>query len=195
MKQTKESITAAIEAKEQEYRSITSKSKNERREALAKIDALREAQKNPDSLEQYCDISGDIKNLENYLAVLDAKEKAANNGMLTAAEYKDMSNFLVCEIREKQEQAAPKIQKKLDEVIKLMDEYTEEVQEYEQLITRLRRLYTPKFSRAAHFANEISDINPDKIGWFSRFVYMYYSHHDTAQKIKAGAKPNIWGKY
>ena len=194
-KMSKSSIVKTLEEKEQERAALTRKNKEERAQIEQHIEELKKRLLDPQDFEDYRASSQELKDTEKYLDFLNRRSTALSTSVLSEEEYKEMRDYLFGEVKTIQEQAAPKIYAKLMELIDLMDIYTEDIKEYETVINQALRMHAQKFPGSVHPAGEIVKINPDACGWFAKFVYMYYTHCDTANAIKAGKRPNVWGRY
>lgn len=186
--------TAFLNEKEQERKALINAGTKERAEIENRIKGLEERMENPNGIEDYKEAAQELRDSKQYLEYLKTASSKVNQGILTETEYKELRENLLAEIREKQEKTAPEIQKKLFEVIALMDEYTAGVKEREDVINRAQALYSPKLRTGSYTRGKIREYNPDKFGYWEAFCTMYFQHYDTAQKIKAGAKKNAWSK-
>lgn len=189
-------ILQFLEAKETEERTGVQAARKEIADLTRKLEELEAMQAEPDNLEEYRARAQEIRDTQDYLTYIRNKQNKEKHGYISQEEKNRITKAAAAELAELQEDAAPEILEKLYEVIELMDKYTEQAAQYESIINRAVRLYSPKFAFGSiHRACEISDKCPDKLQWFSKFVYMYYSHHDTAERIKKNqAERSVWRK-
>ncbi len=195
MKKNIEAISQKLDSLESEANKIGANSRKERADLTDKLKTLEAKQKEPSSLEEYKAVSQEIRDTRAYLDYLNTTEENAKKGFLSDAEMKEIRESIKAEVDEIQKNTAPDMQKKLFEIIELMDRYTAEVIGYETLLNRASRLHSPRFvAGVSHLCSDIAETNPDKVGYWAQFVYMYYSLYDTAQNIKRNENGNPWKK-
>ena len=185
-KNTIKAIEEKLEAKKKEQRETIANYKAERARLTAKTESLEAKINNPESLDDYRDLKKELSETYEYIGFLDAKAKRVSNSNLTDAEYREIRDELNREIKERQENSAPAIQTALYNLIDLMDAYSADINELEQLLDSANRLHTANMVNPTYKGCEIRDINPDPCGWWQAFVHMYFLRHDTAQSIKNG---------
>lgn len=180
-----EEITKRIEEKEQERTDTINQARAERAELTAKLTELEEKQKAPESLEEYKKTAQEIRDTQAYIDYVTTRQNNAKSGVLSNAEFNEMRKDILAEITARQASAAAEIQEKFYPVIELMEKYSAEVFGLEDLINQAKSLNNPKaLPEGGNKAYAISEINPDKYGYWQQFCYTFFRVYPDAMRMK-----------
>ena len=161
-----EEITKRIEEKEQERTDTINQARAERAELTAKLTELEEKQKAPESLEEYKKTAQEIRDTQAYIDYVNTRQSNAKSGVLSNAEFNEMRKDILAEIAAKQASAAAEIQEKF-------------------LINQAKSLNNPKaLPEGGNKAYAISEINPDKYGYWQQFCYTFFRVYPDAMRMK-----------
>jgi len=190
-------IIAFLDDAEKAEREEFVKNKKDREELTAKLETLEELQENAGSLEEYKLIAQEIRDTKDFLSY-STKKANEKKSLITTDERNNIIKEARGELNKLQADAAPEIQEKLLEIISLMDNYTEEAEQYESIIMRAMRLHDrPYCVGNVREACHIRDHGTDPAEWFKVFVYMYYQHRETAQRLtrnEQSKNKSFWSK-
>ncbi len=191
-----ENIAKALDAKEKERTEVLSNGRQELAELDNKINELNAKLTNPNSLDEYKAISQELRDAREYKTYLSTKINTAEKGkLLEEAEYKEIEGAIIEEVNAIQEEAAPELEEAVLKAVELMAQYNSRVLEVTRILSHAKRLYSPKFSIGTrNFGAEISRLNTGRANWLQKFVYMFYSYADEADRINNNAAHNVWGK-
>lgn len=188
-----ETIESRIKDLEQAQENAIYQSRAERAKLSAKMTELEEKLKDPGSLEDYKVTAQEIRDTQAYIDFIDAKKNKVQAGLLNDAEFKDMRKTLEEEIKARQTDAAAEIQAQFYPIIELMEKYTADISNLDELLNRATKLNNPRLFSTCFSASKISEINPDKYEYWQQFCYMFFRHRpDVMRKKHAEAHP--WHK-
>ena len=196
MKKEIEQINAILEEREAEARAAIKFKRQERAELEEKIRKLeKQKESGINNLDDYKAVCEELRTAREYINYMDAKSNTPGQKLITELEYKAMNKQITAEAAAIQAETAPIIEKKLNELIELMDAYTDKISELETVADRASRAHCPYSSAGARYCNGIDKYKSSPLEWFNRFVYMYYSYADTAARLKAGKQGKAhWSK-
>ncbi len=194
MKKDIEAIEKKIEALEAEQAATLKAAATEKQELREKIKELQERKSKPANLDDFKNASQELKSTAEYLDYLIAQENKANKQMLDIDTCNEMRAQIREEIRERQEQAAPELQKKFFDLIEEMEKYTADISGLDSIANRATRLNNPIFGNNHFSAPQIRDINPDIGGYWPAFCTMFYNTLPEAERKRRGQQPNTWLK-
>jgi len=134
-----------------------------------------------DDIEVYKLKEQELKDARMFLGFLKSRRAKMNQSPLTDDEYRSMTADIREELEILQDKYTPEIQKKLFEVIALMDRYADEADELEEVLNKvymLREGYTHGYTmgRPVRVACDIAKNHNDKNNVWGRFCSVYYSH-------------------
>lgn len=171
-----ENIKALLDAKEAELNEVKRKSKEEKATIENKIAELESALEMPETLEEYKSISEELKENRQYLRYLEAKKNTLENSAITKEERQAILKDLKKELLRIQEEAAPEMQKKLFEIVELMQEYDRKAKPIQDLANRAQSLDKSSWNPQVVWKSTISEINNDKNNLWGHFVYWFYKY-------------------
>lgn len=169
------------------YRSeVVARSKAEIRATEAKIEDLEATLKESADIDEYKEREQELKDARTFLGFLKSRQQSISNQGLTDNEYRSMCSDIREEVEMLQEKYAPAIQKKLYEVVELMDEYAAEAGELEKVLNKAYMLhegYNNYINGAfVRVACDIAKCNNDKNNIWGRFASLYFTHYVNRNK-------------
>ena len=191
-----ENIAKALDAKEKERREVLSNGRQELAELDIKIKELNAKLASPNSLDEYKDISQALRDAREYKTYLTTKINAAEKGkLLEEAEYKEIKGAITEEVNAIQEEAAPELEQAILKAVELMAQYNNRVLEVTRILDHASHLYCPNSSIGTkNYGAEISRLNTGRANWLQKFVYMFYSYVNEADRINNNTAHNGWSK-
>lgn len=124
MKWNTETITARLDEIENTRRIKKAKFDHELKESRAKLANLDTALSEAEDPEEYKRILHDKNEAEMYIDFLTRRTKDARPGDdVNHDEYRDIQSWLLEQVENDQKEYAPKIEKKLSELLNLLEEY------------------------------------------------------------------------
>lgn len=191
-----ENIAKALDAKEKERREVLSNGRQELAELDIKIKELNAKLASPNNLDEYKDISQALRDAREYKTYLTTKINTAEKGkLLEEAEYKEIKGAIIEEVNAIQEETAPELEQAILKAVELMAQYNNRVLEVTRILDHAGRLYSPNgFISSRDYGGEISRLNTGRANWLQKFVYMFYSYADEADRINNNDTHNVWSK-
>ncbi len=196
MNENIENIAKALDAKEKERREALSNGRQELAELDYKIKELNAKLASPNNLDEYKDISQALRDAREYKTYLAAKiNNAKKDKQLEEAEYKEIKGAIIEEVNAIQEETAPELEQAILKAVELMAQYNNRVLEVTRILDHANRLYSPNFSVGTrNYGEDISRLNTCRANWLQKFVYMFYSYANEANRITNNDTHNVWNK-
>ena len=146
MKPTKngimQSLNEQVENKTRERAQALQECKTETARAKQEIEALTIQKQNAKTPADFRSASEAIKEKEEYLTFLAARSKTISaEPAITRAEYNDIYTALTEENAQALAQAAPEIYKKYNELVQLLDTYTEKADSLQEVLNAAQRAH------------------------------------------------------
>lgn len=180
-----------------EVKSVIKEREDQKREAVAKIEAeltatekkleeLRKVLPTVENADQYKTIIREIRDNEEVLTFFGKKKSEAEQNAITPEEYKPMVNAIRSAFEAVKAERTKAIYTEIDKLIKELDGYHEEVSELTDLLTRAGNLakVTPLVLDSRSLANS-ADVN-DRYHFFVEGYYRMVQIR-TYQSIHGGS--------
>lgn len=186
MKKAVDNIRARIEAREASKEEKLSSFRNGIKLTEAKIEAITAELEEVDDPEKYKSLSDELKEEKLSLNALQIgyKRSQADGSFLPKEDYKEILNGLQSELDSIQAEHAPKIDKKLSELIALMDEYADEADELQDLANRAHKLYSRGGNPIILDIRALFTKSRSPLNWLQVFTLPYFEHRELIKQAK-----------
>lgn len=191
-----ENIAKALDAKEKERREALSNGRQELAELDYKIKELNAKLASPNNLDEFKEVSQALRDAREYKTYLETKINTAKKGkLLEEAEYKKIQGAILKEVNAIQEETAPELEQAILKAVELMAQYNNRVLEVTRILDHANHLYSPNYSVGTrNYGEDISRLNTGRANWLQKFVYMFYSYVNEADRINNNTAHNVWSE-
>lgn len=196
MKTDLKACRAEFERRQAEHKAAVSKSRKEIQEAQAVLTALNEQLEQAQELPEYEKTRAAIKEQEAKLAFLNKRAAQADKQLLSDPEFRNIRAQADAEMQKLQEQFAPQINKKLSELVELLDKYTDAGHEIEAITAEARQLnkkpgeWIP-LDNSRPKTKEISNLTQDAYFYNKYLLLAYFEHRNEVDGIKANPERTL----
>ena len=157
--------------------------------ANEKAIAIDEALKTAEDPEEYKKLLREKSENTSFLEFLNARKPNGFKPAITKNEFRDITETCNSEIKALQDSYAPKIQKEIERLISLLDEYSNEAEELEAIKNKACCLYSNS-SSALNITGDIKDKDIDPLFYFYHICKAYFNHRQTINRMKSMVKKN-----
>ena len=180
MKKKIDNIKSRIESLEANKETKINEVSNNKKLTQTKLATLQAELDETEDPMRYKDISAEITDCKTNLMLLERSidRTKADGFFLSRDEYKELLSELRSELSELQEEHAPKIEKKISELVAVMDSYSEEAEELQDLANRTHRLYTRTGTAPILETRDIHSKVISPFNWFKVLSVPYFIHRE-----------------
>ena len=179
MKWTIETITARLEEIEKNRREKKAKFNKELVESKAKLENLDTALREAEDPDEYKRILREKNEAETYIEFLERRTKHARPGEdVDQNEYKEIQSWLLSEAETAQTDYAPKIEKKLSELLNVLEEYYTKVNASETVREYACKVFLGHGLNGHKTSGVIEKMN-DPLFYASHMLRAYFNHRNT----------------
>ncbi len=181
MKWTNETITARLNEIENARREKKVKFDTELKESRAKLANLETALSEAEDPDEYKRILREKNEAETYIDFLTRRTKGGKKyDDVSNDEYKDMQSFLLDQMEKTQTEYAPKIEKKLSELLNVLEEYYSKANTSENVRDRACNVFLGH-GISGHKTSEIIGKMNDPLFYAEHIIRPFFNHRMTIQ--------------
>ena len=176
-------LDAAQKARDEKQRKLI----QDLSEAQARAEAIKEALANTEEPEEYQNLLKEQSNNAALIEFLNARKPKSFTPAITKEEFIEIGRAINLKIEDIQKDYAPKIQKEINKLVSILDEYYAEVIELEAVKKRAAFLNSGMGSANATI-NNLSNMSSDPLLYYDHICRAYLDHKDHVERLKAHIK-------
>ena len=183
MKKNIEEILNRLNNAEASRNEKQSRLRTEFASAKQKAIDIDEALKTAEDPDEYKKLLREKNENESFLEFLTARKPNGFKPAISKNEYRDIIDTCNSEIKTLQEEYAPRVQKEIEKLTSLLDEYSKEAEELESIKSKASLLFNNSNS-ATYTANDLKDLDIDPLFYFYHICKAYFNHRATIKRLK-----------
>ena len=185
MKVNTDKITARINELSTAKRQKVEKWEIEHRNAVMKADAIEEALKATDDIDEYKKLIAEKRENSDFLDYLNTNKKNLNTPAISGNERSSILKELQTGIEDLQDEYIPKIEKEIERLVAVLDEYYQEADKLEALRDDCEKLFNGR-PCSTYLASGIVNKATDPLHYSHHFISAYNQHRANIGRISHG---------
>lgn len=185
MKTNIDKITARLDELSTVKRQKVEKWEIEYKKAIKKADTIEDELKATEDIDEYKKLIAEKKENADFLDYLNNNKKNLNTPAISEAENRSIMKELQTGIEDLQGEYIPKIEKEIEKVVTLLDEYYQEADKLETLRDDCMKLYNGR-PCSTYLASGIVDKATDPLCYSNHLIHAYNQHRANVGRIARG---------
>lgn len=190
MKVNIDKITARLDELATVKRQKVEKWQIEYKNAVRKADTIEDDLKATEDIDEYKKLIAEKKENADFLDYLNTNKKNLNTPAISETESRSIQKELQTGIEDLQGEYIPKIEKEIEKVVALLDEYYQEADKLETLRDDCAKLLNGR-PCSTYLASGIADKTKDPLCYSRHFITAYNQHRANVGRIARGVVNNL----
>lgn len=184
MKRKVDSVRKFVTNKEKEKTDTLKELKQKIEDAKKNIEELSAKLEFITDTREYIQTKNFIRDSQDYIQFISKKMDTYADSVVSKEDYRANMELINEDQSALKEEYAPKLEKKVYELVAVMDEYFDQYGEDLKLRQRLCEVSNKKLTAPVVDSLNIADMTSDKFYYFHEFIKAYYNHRKVVEDCK-----------